>query len=208
MTSSSSPHLRTLAVLATATASLALPSELFDASIATKLRATYTSQPPVPSVWPQYTTSNGTWRYFGGDTWTTGFFPATMYAMAERAGLCPELGLNASEWVGYGRASSSGEIPGSSLSVQNQARLEHDVGFVSFPFQQELIVLRFSTPSLPCVRLTHIDPCIEIRKTILPVQQSNHSPHPSPADSTPKWAARVHGTIIRIRRISRLSLII
>ena len=62
------------------------------------------------------------------------------YAMAERAGLCPDLGLNASEWIAYGRGSSSGEIPGSTLSVQNQKALEHDVGFVSFPFQAELLV--------------------------------------------------------------------
>ena len=134
--------LRTFAVLAAAstTATLALPSELFDSSIATKLRATYQAQPPVPALWPQYTFPNGTWQYFGGNTWTTGFFPATMYAMAERAGLCPDLGLNASEWIAYGRGSSSGEIPGSTLSVQNQKALEHDVGFVSFPFQAELLV--------------------------------------------------------------------
>ena len=100
--------LRTFAVLAAAstTATLALPSELFDSSIATKLRATYQAQPPVPSLWPQYTFPNGTWQYFGGNTWTTGFFPATMYAMAERAGLCPDLGLNASEWIEDGRGSS------------------------------------------------------------------------------------------------------
>ncbi|VDB83251.1 unnamed protein product [Peniophora sp. CBMAI 1063] len=135
--------LRTLAVLAAATTTTLaadLPSELFDSSIAVKLRATYQAQPPVPSQWPQYTFPNGTWRYFGGNTWTTGFFPATMYAMAERAGLCPELGLNASEWIEYGRGSSSGEIPGSTLSATAQSQLEHDVGFVSFPFQAELLV--------------------------------------------------------------------
>ncbi|KZV68058.1 glycoside hydrolase family 88 protein [Peniophora sp. CONT] len=132
--------LRTLAVLAAGYPILALPSELFDSSIATKLRATYQAQPPVPTLWPQYTFPNGTWRYFAGDTWTTGFFPATMYAMAERAELCPELGLNASEWIAYGRGSSSGEIPGSTLSTKAQSQLEHDVGFVSFPFQQELLV--------------------------------------------------------------------
>jgi hypothetical protein len=112
------------------------PPNLFDPLIAEKLAATYDAQPTIPSVYPQYTTRDtGEWIYFAANGWTTGFLPSTFYALHERAKLCPQLGLDGDAWLARGRSSSTGEIGLETHNTQG-----HDVGFLSFPFAEELLV--------------------------------------------------------------------
>jgi hypothetical protein len=88
----------------------------------------------VPTTYPEYTyPNNGSWIYFPADTWTTGFFPATLYALYERSLMCPSASSVDADWLNLGRSWSTAEIP---LETSND--LGHDVGFVSFPFAQEL----------------------------------------------------------------------
>ncbi|KAI0035034.1 d-4,5 unsaturated-glucuronyl hydrolase-like protein [Vararia minispora EC-137] len=113
---------------------LPIPAHLFDNLISAKLLTTYNAQPPVPSLWPEYTSpTTGVWQYFGLPTWTSGFFPATFYALHERSILCPRLGLDEKAWLSRGRASSTGELP-----LLNRSGLDHDVGFMSYPFMDEI----------------------------------------------------------------------
>ena len=90
-----------------------------------------------PMQYPQYTDRvEGDWIWFKPDEWTTGFFPATLYAMHQRAQLCPTANSgNAEQWLELGRAWSTAEIP-----LEQTNTLGHDVGFVSYPFMLELQV--------------------------------------------------------------------
>lgn len=54
--------------------------------------------------------------------------------MHTRAQLCPSVG-NEEEWLTLGRSWSTPEIP---LELHNS--VEHDVGFLSYPFMDELKV--------------------------------------------------------------------
>lgn len=111
------------------------PAELYSPLVAEKVLAT-ASSPPNPMQYPQYTDRTaGKWLYFIPDTWTTGFFPATLYALYDRAELCHWGADNASEWLALGRQWSTAEVP-----LETNNTLEHDVGFVSFPFMDELEV--------------------------------------------------------------------
>lgn len=115
-----------------------LPPQLFSPLIAQKLLADGQLTPGVPTSYPQYTTPNtGVWLYFGADTWTSGFLPATYYALAERAAICPSTlnGTTASQWIEFGRSSATGEIP-----LEVHTSVGHDVGFLSFPFVDELTI--------------------------------------------------------------------
>ena len=85
----------------------------------------------------------GDWIWFNPDLWTTGFFPATLYAMHTRAQLCPSVG-NEEEWLTLGRSWSTPEIP---LELHNS--VEHDVGFLSYPFMDELEVLVLDSKCMP-----------------------------------------------------------
>ncbi|KAH9970363.1 d-4,5 unsaturated-glucuronyl hydrolase-like protein [Lactifluus volemus] len=108
-----------------------LPPELFSPLIPQKLFATAQLQSNTPTFYPQYTTrDSGTWIFFGADTWTTGFLPATFYALAERATLFLAL-----RWLEIARASVTGEIP-----LETHTTVGHDVGFLSFPFVDELAI--------------------------------------------------------------------
>jgi hypothetical protein len=112
-----------------------VPSELYSSTVPQKILAAY-NKTPNPIQYPQYTWTNGTWRFFGADTWTSGFFPATMYALNERKQLCGATsanGLGIANWVKLGRALTSGLA---ALEVKNG--VGHDVGFLSYPFAYEL----------------------------------------------------------------------
>ncbi|KAJ7090355.1 glycoside hydrolase family 88 protein [Mycena belliarum] len=115
-----------------------VPAQLFSRLIPQKVLATAKSL-PVPIQYPQYTdTSHGNWIDFDPDTWTSGFFPATLYALNTRKALCgatPSNGLSAGDWLNLGRAASNGLIP---LEAHNNQG--HDVGFLSFPFVEELAI--------------------------------------------------------------------
>lgn len=77
------------------------------------------------------------WLYFGADSWTSGFLPATSYALAERATICPHTlnGTTTTQWLDIGRSSATGEIP-----LEAHTSVGHDVGFLSFPFVDELAI--------------------------------------------------------------------
>jgi hypothetical protein len=121
-----------------ATTSANNPSaELFSSLIPQKVLATFKALPD-PIQYPQYTTTDGTWEYFSPDTWTSGFFPATGYALNTRKKLCGASnanGLGAADWIALSRAANSGLIP-----LEKKTGVGHDVGFLSFPFVEELVM--------------------------------------------------------------------
>ncbi|KDQ59641.1 glycoside hydrolase family 88 protein [Jaapia argillacea MUCL 33604] len=130
------PLISILPVLASA-AALTPPSQLFSPLISQKILATAsnTSQ----TLYPQYTdTLLGQWQYFVPDTWTSGFLPSLMYAMNTRATLCPNgtdgaAAVGGGTWVELGRSWSAAEVP-----LETVNTVGHDVGFLSFPFVDEL----------------------------------------------------------------------
>ncbi|KAF9072874.1 glycoside hydrolase family 88 protein [Rhodocollybia butyracea] len=119
-----------------------IPDELFSPLTPQKLVNT-TNSLPSPILYPQYTntwnvSNPGVWQNFPANTWTSGFFPASLYALNTRKTLCGSNDSNSlgiADWVQLGRSTSSGLIP---LEANNT--LGHDVGFVSFPFMEELLV--------------------------------------------------------------------
>jgi hypothetical protein len=115
-----------------------LPPQLFSPLIAQKLLSNAQLTSGVPTSYPQYTTPNtGVWLNFGADTWTSGFLPATYYALAQRAALCPCTAncTTTAQWLEFGRTSATGEIP-----LEVHTTVGHDVGFLSFPFVDELTI--------------------------------------------------------------------
>ncbi|KAF8061608.1 glycoside hydrolase family 88 protein [Lyophyllum atratum] len=124
-------------VLAVEAAKSTVPNELFSPLVPQKVLATFKAL-PIPTKYPQYTTTSGTWQYFSPDTWTSGFFPVTGYELNTRKNLCPATpanGLGIADWLAVGRAASNGLIP-----LENGNGQGHDQGFLSFPFVEELIV--------------------------------------------------------------------
>lgn len=122
-------------VSSAATGSIAPPAELFSPLIAQKVLKTAQSFPN-PAQYPQYTDRvEGNWIWFTPDQWTTGFFPSTLYAMHERTHLCGSKAGSASQWLELGRAWSTPEIP-----LETHTGVGHDVGFLSYPFMDELKV--------------------------------------------------------------------
>ena len=119
-------------------ADLSLPTELFSPLIAQKvLKTAQTVQSP--PKYPQYTDRvQGVWEYFNPDTWTSGFFPATAYLLNARKDKCgadDDNGLGGADWLELGRAMSAGLVP-----LEDHTTQGHDVGFLSFPFIEELKV--------------------------------------------------------------------
>ena len=119
----------------------AVPSELLSSLIPQKVLNTFNALPS-PIQYPQYTdTVAGEWLYFEPSTWTSGFFPATGYALNTRKVLCGPTatnGLGAADWLDLGRSASDGL-----LALDASAGLGHDVGFISFPFVEELALCVF-----------------------------------------------------------------
>ncbi|KAI0747607.1 d-4,5 unsaturated-glucuronyl hydrolase-like protein [Daedaleopsis nitida] len=116
-----------------------VPSELFSPLVAQKvLKTALEFQHHSPPQYPQLTDRvKGEWQWFDADGWTTGFFPATLYAMYERTKLCHKSNAagNAAQWLELGRTWATGEI-----SLESHNSVGHDVGFLSFPFMDELNV--------------------------------------------------------------------
>lgn len=115
---------------------LSPPAELFSSLIPQKVLA-IASAPPSPLQYPQYTdTTVGDWIFFTPDTWTSGFFPVTLYELNTRKLLCGSSNdIDAADWVSLGREWSTGEI-----LLETTTTVGHDVGFLSFPFVEELIM--------------------------------------------------------------------
>jgi len=130
--------LYSLLQVATLTADAVKPTTvLLSPLIPQKVLTTFNALPN-PVKYPEYTTTDGSWQYFSPDTWTSGFFPTTLYALNTRLNLCHSSatnGLDAADWLALGRAASNGLIP---LKVKTS--VGHDVGFLSFPFVEELII--------------------------------------------------------------------
>ncbi|KAJ3500762.1 hypothetical protein NLJ89_g9646 [Agrocybe chaxingu] len=127
-----------LAVLATSTLAQ-FPPELFSPLIPSKILAT-TNALPNPIQYPQYTDARnpGRWLYFSPNTWTSGFFPVTLYELntrRQRCGVTQANGLGVADWLALGRAASNGL-----LNLNADTGIGHDVGFISFPFVEELAI--------------------------------------------------------------------
>lgn len=129
-------------VSATLGADLSLPAELFSPLIAQKVLTTaQTTQNP--AQYPQWTNRDqGVWQYFSPDTWTSGFFPTTLYALNTRATICPTDDLKATDWVLLAQRWSTAEVP-----LETKTSVGHDVGFLSFPFAEELQMYVVIPPS-------------------------------------------------------------
>ena len=110
------------------------PPELLSSLILQKVSQAALNNTTPPS-YPEYTDSSGKWQYFIPDTWTSGFFPSMLYALNTRVGLCNNSTSIQTDWLSEARRWSSAEVP---LEAQNTEG--HDVGFLSFPFVQELLV--------------------------------------------------------------------
>ena len=118
----------------------AITSELFSSIIPQKITV-IASNFTGSGSYPQYTDSNlGEWQYFPADTWTTGFFPSSLYALNTRQSLCNgsdslDTTLNETDWLGLARSWSAAEslLPGNNT-------VGHDVGFLSLPFREDLLL--------------------------------------------------------------------
>lgn len=112
------------------------PTQLYSTLVADK---TYNATNAVKqSTWtfPQYTsTSTGSWIWFGAETWTSGFFPGSLYLLNTRAKKCPTSNAAKYDWLALGRKWSEGLV-----QIETNNGVQHDVGFISFPFQEELLV--------------------------------------------------------------------
>ncbi|KAL0573175.1 hypothetical protein V5O48_008785 [Marasmius crinis-equi] len=119
-----------------------VPAELFSSLVPEKILRTYNSLPN-PIQYPQYTrppatgppSQLGKWDFFVPDTWTSAFFPTTLYEMDRRKSLCKNGDASGDnvDWVGLGRKASQGL-----LSLPDNNSQGHDVGFLSFSFVEEL----------------------------------------------------------------------
>lgn len=119
-------------VAAAATAKSNIPADLlFSPLVAQKVATTANS---FSGTFPQYTTRDtGKWLLFSPNTWTSGFFPATLYAMNTRKQLCPG-SASGTDWLSKGRDWSLPLVP-----IETHNTVQHDVGFISYPFQEELL---------------------------------------------------------------------
>lgn len=112
------------------------PPQLWSPLVPQKVLAAFKALPN-PIQYPQYTDMGaGKWLYFSPNTWTSGFFPVTAYALNTRKQLCgatSENQLGIADWLAWGRSSSNGL-----LNLDADHGIGHDVGFISFPFVEEL----------------------------------------------------------------------
>lgn len=109
-----------------------IPIELYSPLIPQKLLATSQKFTATNTTYPQWTTitpSDGKWVFFKTDTWTSGFFPASLILMYERGQLCGDGSLvsqqDAATSLNQGRTWS---VPLTSLETTNNVK--HDVGCV------------------------------------------------------------------------------
>ncbi|EJD06112.1 glycoside hydrolase family 88 protein [Fomitiporia mediterranea MF3/22] len=112
-----------------------LPRELYSPLVSKKFFTMATNFSLSSPGYPQYTDSiEGDWQYFTANQWTAGFFPAALYQLNLRQYLCSPYSFDQSvDWLGLGRQWSEGVLP-----FLKDNTWQHDVGFVSYPFQEEL----------------------------------------------------------------------
>lgn len=108
------------------------PQELYSSLVSSKILVTAGDRRDGKS-YPHTTDQvNGIWNYVGTDWWTSGFFPATLYSMNRRSELCPNT-VDQADWVNLGQMWAADLTR---LLIKNS--VGHDVGFISFPFVDEL----------------------------------------------------------------------
>lgn len=116
-----------------------IPPGLFNQQLYSKFETTGST---ASSAWPEYTTPSGSaWKSFPATEWTSSFLSASLYLLDRRhTVLCPSTTPVASNgsttnWLSLARSSSAGlYVPDSALSTT------HDVGFLSWPMQYELLL--------------------------------------------------------------------
>ena len=109
------------------------PEELYSPLVSSKILATAHDTRDGKSYPHNTDQVNGIWNYVGTDWWTSGFFPATLYSMNRRSELCPNTADAPADWVNLGQVWSADLTR---LLIKNS--VGHDVGFISFPFVDEL----------------------------------------------------------------------
>ena len=118
------------------------PKQLTSPLVATKLSKTAatlaTSGAPTYPQWT-YLSGSGKWQYFPAATWTSGFFPASLYLMnARKSVLCK--GDNATgqtNWLTSAESWMKGLDPVANPNA-GLFGVRHDVGFLSFGWFEAL----------------------------------------------------------------------
>jgi hypothetical protein len=113
-----------------------VPDELWSPLVAQKV---YRTAANVSSTrYPQLTDRvQGKWVTYDVNYWTSGFLPVELYALRRREELCPSVSSGV-DWLKLGRQWSYGL-----LSLIHHNGVGHDVGFISFPFVEELVMYVF-----------------------------------------------------------------
>ncbi|KAG6918043.1 hypothetical protein DXG01_016898 [Tephrocybe rancida] len=126
-----------LFLFVTSSTGLITPEQLVSPLIPQKILFTFHKFSAHPLRYPQYTDKNGTWQYFSPNSWSSGFFPATLYALEERLNLCPPTPDNAlgiSDWLARGRSATANLVP-----PEPEGSPDHDRAFL-VSFLEELTV--------------------------------------------------------------------
>jgi hypothetical protein len=132
----------TLAALASSAAvvadNLTISDNLLYSPInAQKLLAMANDTTALNSGWyPEYTTRDGQWVWFAPmpDGWTAGLFPAALYVMQDRERMCPALATG-TDWLSLAR-----QWTAPLLKQLTGPTVLSSLGFLSYPFQYELIL--------------------------------------------------------------------
>lgn len=94
-------------------------------------------------VYPQWTylSGNGSWQYFPAGTWTSGFFPASLYLMNTRKSvLCKaDNTTGQTDWLAAAESWMQGLDPVANPNA-NLFGVQHDVGFLSFGWFEALML--------------------------------------------------------------------
>lgn len=82
------------------------------------------------------------WQYFDADTWTSGFFTSQLYALHDRDSLCRFQNTSDSvDWLNLANEWNRQQYVDEVTQLTNT----HDVGFLSFPLQNEYAINALSS---------------------------------------------------------------
>ncbi|KAG9126974.1 hypothetical protein FRC07_001192 [Ceratobasidium sp. 392] len=140
LTSSLLYSVEVLAAASSATLQTPAPQQLTSPLIASKLEKT-ASKLNSPPTYPQWTylSGNGSWQYFPAATWTSGFFPATLYLMNTRKSeLCTgDNSTGQADWLTAAENWMQGLDPVANPNA-GLFGVRHDVGFLAFGWFEAL----------------------------------------------------------------------
>jgi hypothetical protein len=118
------------------------PQQLTSSLVASKLGNT-ASKLANPPTYPQWTylAGNGSWQYFRAATWTSGFFPASLYLMNTRKSvLCNnDNSTGQTDWLAAAESWMEGLDPVANPNA-GLFGVRHDVGFLSFGWFEALML--------------------------------------------------------------------